>query len=248
MEVAVNSHLKHPLILGTDWPAFTQLLGIVRADVSWQTGRGQEQAAAQTGEALAVRSIDGQLLRPDVPLSFPYFSLIKERLYRVTQDAQSKEMTTQLLVPRSCREMLFQAAHCTPMAGHLGEAKTHEHLMARPPVVCGVSEMPVGKSTGHRQSALAPITVDGSPLRENWDGPHRAIGAFRTGIPLCISSGELCNAISGSSAPALHLGEECSRGTVSNYLPSGNPERDSHGSGHGVYVTHAKRTVWTIGH
>ncbi len=26
MQVAVNSHLKHPLILGTDWPAFTQLL------------------------------------------------------------------------------------------------------------------------------------------------------------------------------------------------------------------------------
>ncbi len=171
MEVAVNSHLKHPLILGTDWPAFTQLLGIVCADASWQTGRGQEEAAARTGEALAgpsppaseetkasegvkppelddfpleqsrdetlknaydrVRSIDGQLLRPDAPLSFPYFSLIKERLYRVTQDAQSKEMTTQLLVPRSRREMLFQAAHCTPIAGHLGEAKTRERLMAR---------------------------------------------------------------------------------------------------------------------
>ncbi len=53
MEVAVNSHLKHPLILGTDWPAFTQLLGIVCADVSWQTGRGRGEAAAQAGEALA---------------------------------------------------------------------------------------------------------------------------------------------------------------------------------------------------
>ncbi len=117
MEVAVNPHLKHPLILGTDWPAFTQLLGIVCADVSWQTGRGQEEAAAQAGEALAgpsppvseetrasegvkppelddfpleqsrdealknafdrVRSVDGQLLQPDVPFSFPYFALIK---------------------------------------------------------------------------------------------------------------------------------------------------------------------------
>ncbi len=27
--------------------------------------------------------------------------------------------------------MLFQAAHCTPMAGHLGEAKTRERLIAR---------------------------------------------------------------------------------------------------------------------
>ncbi len=171
MEVAVNSHLKHPLILGTDWPAFTQLLGIVCADVSWQTGRGQGEAAAQAGEALAgpsppaseetragegvkppelddfpleqsrdealknafdrVRSVDGQLLQPNVPLSFPYFALIKERLYRVTQDAQSKEVTTQLFVPRSRREMIFQAAHCTPMAGHLGEAKTCERIMAR---------------------------------------------------------------------------------------------------------------------
>ncbi len=54
------------------------------------------------------------------------------------------------------------------------------HSRERPPVVCGLSGMPVGKLTGHRQSALASITVDGGPLRENWDGPHRAIGAFRT--------------------------------------------------------------------
>ncbi len=53
MEVTVNSHLKHPLILGTDWPAFTQLLGILCVDASWETGRGQEEAVAQTGEAFA---------------------------------------------------------------------------------------------------------------------------------------------------------------------------------------------------
>ncbi len=69
-----------------------------------------------------------------------------------------------------------------------------------------------------------------------------------TGIPLCISSRGLCNAISGSSASALHLGEERGRGTFSTHLPSENPERDSHGSGHGVYVTHAKGTVRAIGH
>ncbi len=56
MKVAVNPHLKHPLILGTDWPVFTQLLGIVCVDVSWQTGRGQEEVAAQAGEALACPS------------------------------------------------------------------------------------------------------------------------------------------------------------------------------------------------
>ncbi len=26
IKVAVNPHLRHPLILGTDWPAFSQLL------------------------------------------------------------------------------------------------------------------------------------------------------------------------------------------------------------------------------
>ncbi len=33
-----------------------------------------------------VRTIDGQPLQPDKPLSYPYFSLIKDRLYWVTQD------------------------------------------------------------------------------------------------------------------------------------------------------------------
>ncbi len=63
--------------------------------------------------------------------SYPYFAILKDRLYRVTQDAQSNQDTTQLLVPKSHREMLFQAAHCNPMAGHLGQATTLNHLMAR---------------------------------------------------------------------------------------------------------------------
>ncbi len=65
---------------------------------------------------------------PDVPLSFPYFSLIKERLYRVTQDAQSKEISTQLLVPKSRREMLFPwYSHGRP----LGEAKSVAEALFR---------------------------------------------------------------------------------------------------------------------
>ncbi len=49
----------------------------------------------------------------------------------MTQDAQSKQDTTQLLVPKSRREMLFQAAHCNPMAGHLGQSATLNRLMTR---------------------------------------------------------------------------------------------------------------------
>ncbi len=64
---------------------------------------------------------------------------------------------------------------------------------------------------------------------------------------LCISSGGLYNTISGSSAVAHHLCKECGRWTVSNHFPSGNPERDSHWPGHGIYVTYTKRTVWILG-
>ncbi len=106
-------------------------------------GRGKEEPAARTGEAVAVpsppaseettarevmrppelddfpleqsrdetlknaydrvRSIDGQLLQPEAPLSFPYFSLIKERLYRVTQDAQSKESMVRKFVKEDAK-------------------------------------------------------------------------------------------------------------------------------------------------
>lgn len=41
-----------------------------------------------------VRNIDGQLL-----LFYPYFSIIREGLYQVAQDAQTKEDPAQLLVP-----------------------------------------------------------------------------------------------------------------------------------------------------
>ncbi len=47
-----------------------------------------------------VRTIDGQPLQPDHLLSYTHFSLIKDRLYRVTQDTKVKGNTTQLLVPK----------------------------------------------------------------------------------------------------------------------------------------------------
>ncbi len=171
VEVAVNPHLRHPLILGTNWPSFKVLLGVLCADASWGKEMPGREAAVRSGEAepgLAeaapgdrnaierlilterddfpleqsqdeslrnafeqVRSIDGRPLQPARPPSYPYFAILKDRLYRVTQDAQSKQDTTQLLVPKSRREMLFQAAHCNPMAGHLGQATTLNRLMAR---------------------------------------------------------------------------------------------------------------------
>ncbi len=171
VEVAVNPRLRHPLILGTNWPAFKIVLGVLCVDASCGKEKPEGEAAVRTGEAEPgpaeaapgersaverlilterddfpleqsqdeslrnafdqVRSIDGRPLQSARPPSYPYFAILKDRLYRVTQDAQSKQDTTQLLVPKSCREMLFQAAHCNPMAGHLGQAATLNRLMAR---------------------------------------------------------------------------------------------------------------------
>ncbi len=171
VEVAVNPHLRHPLILGTNWPSFKILLGVLCADASWGKETPGREAAVRSGEAepglaeaapgdrnaiersilterddfpleqsqdetlrnafAQVCSIDGRPLQTARAPSYPYFAILKDRLYRVTQDAQSKQDTTQLLVPKSRREMLFQAAHCNPMAGHLGQATTLNRLMAR---------------------------------------------------------------------------------------------------------------------
>ncbi len=50
MEVAVNSHLKHPLILGTDCPAFTQLLcGYLLADWAGPGGGGGSDRGSASG-------------------------------------------------------------------------------------------------------------------------------------------------------------------------------------------------------
>jgi len=64
-------------------------------------------------------------------VSYPHFSLIRDRLYRVSRDTKSAEIITQLLVPKSRREMVFQAAHYNLMAGHMGYDKTLDRVMAR---------------------------------------------------------------------------------------------------------------------
>ncbi len=138
VEVAVNPRLRHPLILGTNWPAFKILLGVLCVDASCGKEKPEGEAAVRTGEAEPgpaeaapgersavkrlilterddfpleqsqdeslrnafdqVRSIDGRPLQSARPPSYPYFAILKDRLYRVTQDAQSKQDTTQLLV------------------------------------------------------------------------------------------------------------------------------------------------------
>ncbi len=147
VEVAVNPHLRHPLILGTNWPAFKILLGVLCVDASCGKEKPEGEAAVRTGEAEPgpaeaapgersaverlilterddfpleqsqdeslrnafdqVRSIDGRPLQSARPPSYPYFAILKDRLYRVTQDAQSKQDTTQLLVPKTDGSVRF---------------------------------------------------------------------------------------------------------------------------------------------
>ncbi|XP_061833116.2 uncharacterized protein [Nerophis lumbriciformis] len=77
-----------------------------------------------------VISIDGKLVRPGIERRFPYFALIRHRLYRVSCDTQTGEEITQLLVPKSRRKMIFKAAHFNPMADHLGYDKTLNRVLA----------------------------------------------------------------------------------------------------------------------
>ncbi len=51
VEVAVSSHLRHPMILGTNWPGFCVLLGYLCEDVSWCNGELGRGAVAQIEEA-----------------------------------------------------------------------------------------------------------------------------------------------------------------------------------------------------
>lgn len=60
--------------------------------------------------------IDGQTVRLKVAH--------RVRLYSVSLDNHNKEEHTQLSVPKSCQEIIFQVAHYNLMAGHMGYDKT----------------------------------------------------------------------------------------------------------------------------
>ncbi len=91
----------------------------------------------------------------------------------MTQDAQSKQDTTQLLVPKSRREMLFQAAHCNPMAGHLGQAATL-NLMLRGagltanPKKCAIGRVESGSGGMWRGGRGSAKSAAGERLRRQW--------------------------------------------------------------------------------
>ncbi len=141
VEVAVNPHLRHPLILGTNWPSFKVLFGVLCADASWGKEKPGGEAAVRSGEAepgLAeaapgdrnvierlslterddfpleqsqdeslrnafeqVCSIDGRPLQTTRPPSYPYFAILKERLYRVTRTLNQSKIQPSCWYPKA---------------------------------------------------------------------------------------------------------------------------------------------------
>ncbi len=108
-----------------------------------------------------------------------------------------------MLVAERRGEMLFQAAHCNPMMGHLGQAATLNRLMTRffwPGIHenvrkwCTASrECQLVNPPASPKSAIAPSSSIAGPLQNNWYGPHRAIRTIGMRASLCISAGGLCN-------------------------------------------------------
>ena len=159
-----------------------------------------------------VMVIDGSKVRPDAALTYPHFIVVRDRLYRVSRDTQSEEVVTQLLVPRSRREMVFQGAHYNPMAGHLGYDKTLNRIMARfywPGIQAEVRRwctscprVPVGESPGRPQGSLTAPSPAGSPFRSHRHGHYQAIRTFLTWVSICVSPDRLRNPVPGSNSVA----------------------------------------------
>jgi len=84
---------------------------------------------------LQVMKIDGQLVHPEAVVTFPDFAMIGDRLYRVSCGSQ-------LLVPKSRWEMIFQA-------DHLGCGKTHKW-----------TGMSAKQSIGHPKCPVAAIFIN----------------------------------------------------------------------------------------
>ena len=143
-----------------------------------------------------VIAVDGTRVQPDAVLTYPHFVVVRDRLYRVGRDTQSEEVVTQLLVPRSRREMVFQAAHYNPMAGHLGYEKTLNRIMARfywPGIRAEVRrwctscpDCQLVNPLAIPRAPLRPLPLVEAPFdRVGMDIIIMAIRTFRTGVSIC---------------------------------------------------------------
>lgn len=82
--------------------------------------------------------------------------------------------------------MIFQAAHCDTMAGHLGLTTTLNRLMAQFFGRAFTTTCTGGYSTSLPKSAVAPTSDNAGPLRTNCYGPHRTIRAISERTSYCL--------------------------------------------------------------
>ncbi|XP_051515064.1 uncharacterized protein LOC127418516 [Myxocyprinus asiaticus] len=106
MQVKYNIYKVEIYNTNTHVQSCTQIMALLQILLSCCAVYSLKQLETRPLGKDQLKVIDGQRLQPDVALAYPYFSIIKDQLYRVTQDAQTKEDTTQLLVSKSHREML----------------------------------------------------------------------------------------------------------------------------------------------
>lgn len=135
-----------------------------------------------------------------------------------------KELT-KLLVPKSHRELHFQAAHYNMMAGPMLYNKTLEQIMAQ---FCWP------------RMAHSEIAITEGPVWTWWHRPYRAISLECMWISLSITLSGLCNAISGTCATEQHFCKECSKDAVLDHFLTRRPKKDRNQGT--VYVLHFKRT------
>ena len=173
----------------------------------------QSQDATLRSAFDQVIAIDVTRVQPDAVLTYPHFVAVRDRLYRVGLDPQREEVVTQLLVPRSRWEMIFQAANYNPMAGHLGYDTTLNGIMAWIYWPGVRAELRRWCASCPECQLVNPPAVPRAPL---WP------------LPLVEAPSFLC----------ANIREECCAGIVSCHIAGGNPKRDSHLPGHQFHVTH----------
>ena len=157
-----------------------------------------------------------ELMRPTPA----HFSLRRDRLYRVSRD------TTQLVVPKSRREIVFQTAHYNPMAVHMGCEKTLNRVMARfywPGIWADVRrwcascpECQLVNQPAIPRAPLRPLPLMEVPFEHigmDLIGPfHQSARGYRFVLVLVDYATRYPEAVP--------LPPECGAGTVSSYLPS----------------------------
>lgn len=117
--------------------------------------------------------IDSQPMEPNIALSYPYFSIIKDRLYWVMNDTETKEETAQTTT-RKCFSYgwAFRFKDWT-ISWPISFGQASMAMLASG--VQPVTKMSTVESARHPKSIIAPPAITQGPLWKNWYGPLWAL-------------------------------------------------------------------------